>query len=329
MSSDLTTPDQAIDELLDAVGAAMAGTAPPRRLAGDALAAYLGDVVHATFSGSDAARVALLARLLLVARVAAAARRGDLGTTAWLRRLERPLRRWERGRAQGTANPRPRPDELDARAAMFGAALGPDPVIEVDTVALAVAELVAIHQLAGALTLEEGVAAREALRPLVEEAGALLTPVGSPLEDGVFERPGATLAHVEHATWQVKQILQHRVGDDERAWLRGLWLEIAAALVCAHDAYERRVDHADRWRAVHDLAAEKLTVGELLAAPGRFDVTATIGLVRAVALQLAGLWLDEALGGSELPSASMLEDRLHAAAAQALLAAWTAGQAAP
>src|SRR5690606_578696 len=65
MSSDLTTPDQAIDELLDAVGAAMAGTAPPRRLAGDALAAYLGDVVHVTFSGSDAARVALLARLLL------------------------------------------------------------------------------------------------------------------------------------------------------------------------------------------------------------------------------------------------------------------------
>jgi len=327
MSSDLTTPDQAIDALLDAVGAAMARTAPPRRLAGDALADYLGDVVHLTFSGTDAERVALLARLLLVARVAAAARRGDLGTTAWLRRLERPLRRWERGRVQGTANPRPRPDELDARVAMFGAALGPDPVIEVDTVAIAVAELVAVHQLAGATTVEEGVAAREALRALVEEAAALLTTVGSALEDGVFERPGATLAHVEHATWQVAQILQHPVGVDERAWLRGLWLEIAAALVCAHDAYDRRADHGERWRVVHDLAAEKLTVGGLLERPDRFDVTATIALVQAVALQLAGLWLDEALGGSELPSASMLEDRLQAAAAQALVAAWAAASA--
>jgi hypothetical protein len=326
MSRDLTTPDQAIDDLLHAVGEAMERVPLPERgAAGELLERYLGDVVDITFSGDDEQRVELLARLLMLARVATAERQADLRTTAWLRRLERPLRRWERGRLQGTANPRPRPDEVDARVAMFGAAQGPDAIVAVDTVALAVAELVAVHQLAGATSLEEGVAAREAIRPLVEEAAALLRGRDT-LGDGVYDRPGATLAHVEHATWQIMQILQHAVGEDELPWLRALWLEVAAALVFAYDVYERRADHAERWRAVHDLAAEKLTVGGLVADASGFDVRATILLVRAVALQLSGVWLDEARGGSELPSASMFEDRLQAAAAQALLAAWAAGR---
>lgn len=328
MPPDLTTPDQAIDELLHAVGEAMERTPVPDPGAhGELLERYLGDVVDITFSGDDEQRVALLARLLMLARVATAERQADLRTTAWLRRLERPLRRWERGRLQGTANPRPRPDEVDARVAMFGAAHGPDAIVDVGTVALSVAELVAVHQLAGATTLEEGFAARATLRPLVDDAAGLLAHPASPLADGVYERPGATLAHVEHATWQIKQILQHPVGSDELPWLRALWLEVAAALVYAYDVYERREDHAERWRVVHDLAAEKITVGGLAADASGFDVSATVLLVRAVALQLAGVWLDEALGGAELPSASMFEDRLQAAAAQALLAAWLAQRA--
>jgi hypothetical protein len=322
---DLTTTDQEIAALLRAVADAMERTTPPpAAVAGQELERYLGDVVDVTFSGNDEQRVALIARLLTLARTVNAEHDADLRDYAWLRRLERPLRRWERDRRLGTAHPRPRPAELDARVAMFGAATAPDAVIGAHTVALSVAELVAIHQLAGATSLEEGVAARAALAPLLEEAATLLRRDTPDFGVGVYEQPGATLAHVDQATWQIEQILQHPVGAEELPWLRTLWLEVAAAIVFAHDAYERRSDHAERWLAVLDLAAEKLTVGELAADPSSFDERGTLTAVRSVALALAGLWLDEVRVTGELPSVPMLEDRLATAAAQSLIAAYTA-----
>lgn len=326
MPTDLTTHDEAIAELLRAIAGAMERTSPPPGTAGAALERYLGDVVDITFSGGDPERVALLARLMTLARAWNAEREPgrDLRPYAWLRRLERPLRRWERDRRLGTARPRPRPDDLDARQAMFGAAQGPDPVIGVDTVAISVAELVAVHHLAGTTSVEEGVAARAALEPLLGAAAALLrAPDTGP---GVYERPGATLAHVEQATWQIEQILLHPQGPAELPWLRALWLEVAAALVFAQDAHAGLGDHAERWRAVQDLAAEKLTVGELIADASGFDVSGTLSLARSVALALAALWLDEARGevSRESPGVAMLEARVHAAAAQALVAAWVA-----
>jgi len=326
VAADLTTTDQAIAALLHDVAEAMGRTAaPPAELAGAALDGYLGDVVDVTFNGSDGQRIALIARLLKVARSATAARDElDLRTYAWLRKLERPLRRWERGRHAGTASPRPRPAELDARVAMFGAAAGPDAVIGADTVAIAVAELVAIHQLAGTTSVEEGIASRALVEPLLRAAQRLLERRGADVGIGVYEQPGATLAHVEQATWQIEQILLHPQGPEELPWLRTLWLEVAAALVFAHDAYEHRDDHAERWRSVQDLAAEKVTVGELALDASRFDEIGTLTLVRSVALALAALWLDEALHAHELPNVPMLDDRLLAAAAQSLIAAWLA-----
>lgn len=322
---DLTTTDQEIAALLRAVADAMEQTAaPPATVEGERLEQYLGDVVDLTFSGGDEQRIALIARLLTLARTVNAEHDADLRDYAWLRRLERPLRRWERDRRLGTAHPRPRPAELDARVAMFGAAVGPDAVIGAHTVALSVAELVAVHQLAGATSLEEGIAARAALEPLLEQAARLLRHDTPDFGVGVFEQPGATLAHVDQATWQIEQILQHPLGAEELPWLRMLWLEVAAAIVCAHDAYERREQHDERWRGVLDLAAEKLTVGELSADPSGFDERGTVTLVRSIALQLAALWLDEARDADELPSVPMLDDRLLTAAAQALIAAWTA-----
>ncbi|MBB4662328.1 hypothetical protein [Conexibacter arvalis] len=326
MAADLTQTDEAIEALLRAVAEAMERAAsPPVELSGPRLDAYLGDVVDVTFNGSDRQRIELIARLLTLARASTAAREEmDLRTYAWLRKLERPLRRWERGRHAGTASPRPRPAELDARVAMFGAALGPDAVIGADTVAIAVAELVAVHQLAGSTTVEEGIASRAQIEPLLHEAQRLLQRRGAEVGHGVYEQPGATLAHVEQATWQIEQILLHPRGPEEVPWLRALWLEVAAALVFAHDAYEHRDDHAERWRAVQDLAAEKATVGELARDASRFDEAGTLTLVRSVALALAALWLDEALHAGELPNVPMLDDRLLSAAAQAVIAAWLA-----
>lgn len=325
MRPDLTTTDQEIADLLRAVADAMERTTPPPRpLAVDSAEEYLGDVVGLTFNGDDDQRIALIARLLTLARVVNAERDADLHDFAWLRRLERPLRRWERDRRLGTASPRPRPAELDARMAMFGAAIGPDAVIGAQTVAVSVAELVAIHQLAGATSLEEAVAARAALQPLLDDATALLRRDTPDFGVGVYEQPGATLAHVEQATWQIEQILRHPQGAEELPWLRALWLEVVAALVFAQDAYEQRDDHGERLRGVLDLAAEKLTVGGLAEDPSSFDEPATLTLVRSVALALAALWLDEALVAGEPPSVPMLEDRLATAASQALLAAWSA-----
>lgn len=326
MAADLTTTELAIAALLHDVAEAMEqAPAPPRDLAADALDAYLGDVVDLTFNGSPQQRVALIARLLTVARTATAAREElDLPVVAWLRKLERPLRRWERGRHAGTTSPRPRPAELDARAAMFGAAHGPDAVIGADTVAISVAELVAVHELAGSTSIEEGMASRALIEGTLHDARGLLERRGAEVGLGVFEQPGATLAHVEQATWQIEQILRHPQGPEELPWLRALWLEVTAALVYAQDAYERRDDHAERWRAVQDLAAEKVTVGELALDASRFDEHGTLTLVRSVALALASLWLDEALAPGELGTVPMLDDRLLSAAAQALIAAWLA-----
>lgn len=326
MAADLTTTELAIAALLHDVADAMERTpVPARGIAGSALDDYLGAVVDLTFNGTAEERVALIARLLTLARSATAERDDlDLRTYAWVRKLERPLRRWERGRHAGTASPRPRPAELDARVAMFSAAQGPDAVIGADTVAVAVAELVAIHQLAGSTTVEEGIASRALIEPLLRAAQQLLERRGAEVGHGVYEQPGATLAHVEQATWQIEQILLHPQGPEELPWLRALWLEVAAALVFAHDAYERRADHAERWRSVQDLAAEKMTVGELVRDASRFDEAGTLTLVRSVALAVAALWLDEALSAEELPNVPMLDDRLLSAAAQALIAAWLA-----
>lgn len=326
MPPDLTTTDQQIEALLRAVADAMELTPPPAAgIDGERLEQYLGDVVDLTFNGDGDQRVALIARLLTFARTVNAERDADLRDYAWLRRLERPLRRWERDRRLGSASPRPRPAELDARVAMFSAAIGPDAVIGAHTVALSVAELVAIHQLAGTTSLEEAIAARASLTPLLEQAAALLGERSPDFGVGVYEQPGATLAHVEQAIWQIEQILQHQVGAEELPWLRTLWLEVAAAIVCAHDLYEQRDEHGERWRGVLDLAAEKVTVGGLAADPTNFDERGTLTLVRSVALSFAALWLDELRDVTDdAPGVPMLEDRLATAAAQALIAAYIA-----
>jgi hypothetical protein len=326
VAADLTTTEQAIVDLLTAVAHAMERTAPPEHgLGTDAIDRYLGDVVETTFSGSDEERIALIARLLTLARAATAAREErDLRTYAWVRKLERPLRRWERGRHAGTASPRPRPAEVDARVAMFSAAQGQGAVIGVDTVAIAVAELVAVHQLAGTTSVEEGIASRALVEPQLRAAAELLETGAPAIGNGVFERPGATLAHVEQATWQIEQILRHAQGPEELPWLRALWLEVAASLVFAHDAYEHRDDHVERWRSVQDLAAEKITVGELERDASSFDEAGTLTLVRSVSLALAALWLDEALDADDLQRVPMLDDRLLSAAVQSLIAAWLA-----
>jgi hypothetical protein len=319
---DLTTTDQQIEALLRAVADAMELTPPPAPgIDGERLEQYLGDVVDLTFNGDGDQRVALIARLLTFARTVNAERDADLRDYAWLRRLERPLRRWERDRRLGSASPRPRPAELDARVAMFSAAIGPDAVIGAHTVALSVAELVAIHQLAGTTSLEEAMAARSALTPLLEQAAGLLGDRSPDFGVGVYEQPGATLAHVEQATWQIEQILQHAVGAEELPWLRSLWLEVAAAIVCALDLYEGREQHDERWRTVLDLAAEKVTVGGLASDPRGFDERGTLTLVRSVALSFAALWLDELRDAADAPGVTMLEDRMTTAAAQALIAA--------
>ncbi|HEY4277651.1 MAG TPA: hypothetical protein VGM91_05500 [Conexibacter sp.] len=326
MAADLTTTEQAIVELLHDVAEAMEHTAPPQDgLSAEEIERYLGDVVETTFGGRDADRVALIARLLTLARTANAAREErDLRAYAWLRRLERPLRRWERGRHAGTASPRPRPAEVDARVAMFSAAQGPGAVIGNDTVAVAVAELVAVHQLAGTTSVEEGIASRALVEPQLRAAAELLETGAPAIGNGVFERPGATLAHVEQATWQIEQITRHAQGPEELPWLRALWLEVAASLVFAHDAYEHRASHDERWRSIQDLAAEKITVGELTSDASSFDEAGTLTLVRSVSLALAALWLDEALHADELQRVPMLDDRLASAVAQSLIAAWVA-----
>lgn len=321
--------DEAIAALLRTVAAQLGRTAPPAGpLDGERVRAYLGDVVRIAFDGADDERVALLARLVLLARAARPAPRDDaLPPLALVRRLERSLRRRER-ELRGAVRPLPRADELEARLAMFAAATAPDPVIGLDTVALGVAELVAIRQLAGGTSVERATAARSALEPLAAAGAALLRGGATPPPgEAVFARPGATLAHVDRVSWQIERVLARNAGREELRWLRERWVELAAALVFALDAYDRRDDHAARWREVLDLAAELATGADLLGDPSRFDALDALALARSAALALAAWWLDEqrdAATSVEGPGAGAMDRRVGDAAAKALLAAWIA-----
>jgi hypothetical protein len=282
---------------------------------------YVGDATDTTFNGTREQQIALIARLLLLARTRRPARE-----PSWcLHELEHTLRTWERDRRRGTANARPRPEDVERRVATFGLADGPEALIHVDTVAMALAELVAVHVLAGAVSVEDGMRSLDAIAPLVRMAAAQLDAPHQDLPPGVYESPGATLAHVDHVAWQIDQILRRPPHEDELRWLRALWLELAAALVFAHDLYGGGAsDRTERWSEVQELAVEKMTVGSLRTDPSTYDVDRAIALARAAALPFAGLWLDELHAPGEPALAHMLSDRMLAASAQAVLGAWVA-----
>lgn len=328
--TDPLAPGPARDEvtlLIEAVAAAR--VAPPgveAAFSAEAAERYLGDVVEVAVNGDDGARVALLARLLALARVAGSGRDAGAEPSAPLRRLERMLRRWERERRGGAAGPRPRPEDLGNRVAMFGGARGPAPLIGAEVVALAIAELVAVHVLAGPVAVEEGIRCVGESEPLVAAAAALLRIRGDDLAAGVYESPGATLAHVDHAAWQLEQLQRDLGGRQEALWTRALWLEVAAALVFALDAYERRDDHGERWGEVQRLAVEKMTMGRLRADPRGYDLDAAVALVRSAVLAFAGAWLDEARDGHGRTTVPIASERMLEGAARAILAAWAVGR---
>ena len=285
---------------------------------------YVGDAPGTAFNGTREQQVELIARLLLLAQAVARTRRPVPECTSCLQELEQTLRAWERDRRRGTAAARPRPEDVERRVATFELADGPEALIHADTVALALAELVAVHVLAGSVSLEDGIESLDAIMPLVRAAAAQLDAPHQDLPPGVYESPGATLAHVDHVAWQIEQVLRHPPSELELRWLRALWLELAAALVFAHDLYDGTADRTARWREVQDLAVEKMTVGALRTDPSSYDVHGAPALARAAALPFAGLWLDELHAPGEPPLAHMMSDRLLTASAQAILGAWVA-----
>ena len=287
---------------------------------------YLGDVVDIAFNGEEDARVGLIGRLLALAAATVDLRYPGLDPTTPQRRLERMLRRWEDERRRGAVRPRPRAQELETRVAMLGSAHAPVALIGVDVVAMPVAELVAVHVLAGTTSVEEGMRCVGETEPLVDAAAALLCEPRDERAAGVYEHAGATLAHVDHAAWQLEQLTRDSGGREDALWARALWLEIAAALVFGLDAYERRRDHGERWREVQQLAVEKMTVGRLRATPRAYDLHDALDLVRSSALAFVGAWLDEANGETGQVTAPLVAERLLDGAARAVLAAWAIGR---
>lgn len=307
---------------------------------------YLGDAVTATFDGDEATRIALLARLLALAD--AAWRCNDPGheLAPPSDRLASRLQRWEHARQSGAAAPRPRPQEIGARVALLDSAYPPVALLGLDVVATAIAEPVAVHVLAGPISLEEGIRCSAELDPIVAAAATLLAvpqrkldgaqrhprdmpdrsaqsaqPSGDPDHD-VYVRPGATLAHVERVAAQLELIDRGGVALSDALWARALWLELAAAFVFVHDAYDGRPLHGARWRAVHRIAAEQLAVGRFEATPAAYDCAAALTLARTAALTFAACWLDETRHDVAFPPSSLAVERIDEAAARALLAAW-------
>ncbi|MDO8212549.1 hypothetical protein [Conexibacter sp. CPCC 206217] len=335
---------------------------------------YLGDAVTATFDGDEATRIALLARLLALAD--AAWRCNDPGheLTPPTDRLASRLQRWEHARHSGAAAPRPHPQEIGARVALLDSAYPPAALLGLDVVATAIAEPVAVHVLAGPISLEEGIRCSAELDPIVAAAATLLAapqrehdrapeheawrpdrpprdgreppdratrrdwaqrhprdtpdrsargaqPSGDPDRD-VYVRPGATLAHVERVAAQLELIDRGGVALSDALWARALWLELAAAFVFVHDAYDGRPAHGARWRAVHRIAAEQLAVGRFEATPAAYDCAAALMFARTAALTFAACWLDETRHDVAFPPSSLAVERIDEAAARALLAAW-------
>lgn len=314
--------DDRIAALVRAAVAAMPPVDELRRLAdADEIARFLGPIVAVALDGGSDERIAAVGRLLALAQASVARQRIDprIGIAA---RFERALRRWERDRRRGLAPPQPDADELDRAVAVLATAADGRSAVAVDLLALTIAEAVAIAELRGSTSLEEALAALDELRPVLRDARTVARRGPDDGPPGAFEEPGATLAHVDDLAWTIERLERDPEGRDEHGVLRALWAELAAALVFAHDAYEPRADGPPRWRAVRDLALERMVVGGLRAHPAAFDRAAALALARSAALALAAQWLD-AEHGDPVPLAPELADRLGSAASLCLLAAWT------
>jgi hypothetical protein len=312
--------DEQVPALLRAVEAALETTDPPRGLQRDRqLEEYVGDLVAIAFNGSERERVELLARLL---HLCAAGSGSDdpAEPYRWLARLDRLLRGWDGERRRAVAAPRPDQTEFEEHAAMLRAARAGVAPLRLDAVALETAELTAIHVLSGGTSVESALAAIDELTPLLDAARYELLAADDELGEA-FRRPGATLALLEQLAWEGTRLLDGEPEPDERRWLSRLLLDVAAALLFAHDVHDRRGDHDESWWLVRDRAVEAITIGRLADAPQAVDAHAAIDLARAVAVTLAGHWLDEARGEGE-DRVSELRPRVLDACGRCLVAAW-------
>jgi len=313
--------DEQVATLLLAIEEALDLTEPPTALQRERqLDEYLGDLVAIAFNGSDRERVELLARLLHLCAATAGGAADAAGPHRWLARLERLLIGWDDERRRALAAPRPDQAELEEHVAMLRAAQADVALLRIDAVALETAELTAIHMLSGSTSVESALAAVDELTPLLDAARYELLAADE--EHGqAFRRPGATLALLEQLAWQASRLLSGEPTPDERRWLSRVLLDVAAALLFAHDVHERRADHDDSWWQVRDRAVEAITIGRLAEAPEAVDALAAVDLARSVAVTLAGRWLDEARGEGE-DRVGELRPRVLDACGRCLVAAW-------
>lgn len=158
-----------------------------------------------------------------------------------------------------------------------------------------------------------------ALARATEAGDRLIEAGGDGAPAGVFRQPGATLSHVAALAAGTERLVVD-VGHEPRLDLvRDRWIEVAAGLVFAVDAYEGIAEHEARWERVAIRAGERLrtiTRPAGTAAPG--------ALIGSAALAFAGRWLDELNGWSARPSAAELVEEVVELAAIAIEAAMLA-----
>jgi len=288
---------------------------PPAVRSPAALARYVGDAVAVVYhGGTRAERLALLARLTALS---------DPPAAGLPPRLARVLRRWERMRRAGAAGPRPTAQQLHERVELLLAAGAEGVDGGAEVVAVAVAELVAQELLAGSVPVEHGIRVVRELEPLAEASQALLRGTGLELPPHVFERPGATLAHLDHVLWLLESLAGSKLDADDLRAARDLWVECAAALVFVDAAGAGGAGSRRRWTDVTATAVDLLTLGELVERPAGYDWRAALALARSAALRFAGAWLDAARHGEPL-DAEAGAGHLREAAARALAGAWAA-----
>ncbi|MBB4663032.1 hypothetical protein [Conexibacter arvalis] len=304
---------------------------PPAAPSRAALEAYVGDAVAIVYHGVDRDEtLALLARLTALADAAARARRpgGDPPAVGLPPRLQRTLRRWERLRRAGAAGPRPTAAQLRERIELLGASAEPQAPVGADVVAIAAAELVAQELLAGPVAVESGMEAVRELEPIAAEGRALLRGTGHDAPLHVYVRPGATLAHLDHLLWQLESMTMTGIEPADLVAARGLWVEVAAALVFVHDASVGRAGGEGTWETGLAIAVDVLTLGDLGEAPEAYEWRGALALARSTALRFAGRWLDATTAGEEPAGAERERERIVEAAARALLGAWSAERSA-
>ena len=322
-------PDAVAALLAELRAVASAVPPPPSERSLAAVEAYLGDVVAIVYHGAPRReRLALLARLTALADAAARppGERAAPPAAGMPGRLERTLRRWERLRRTGAGGPRPTEQQLRERLDLLADATDPGAPLGVDVVAIAVAELVAQELLAGPVSVESGMRAVRELEPVAEDGKARLRGTGFDAPAHVFSRPGATLAHIDQAVWQLESMTAAGVDPDDLPAAQELWTEVAAGLVFVHDVSIGRVGRDDTWNRVLAVAVDLLTLGELGDAPEAYDWQGACEQARSAALRFAGAWLDAVHEGRGSETRRDERERLQEAAARAVLGAWAAAR---